>query len=185
MEKSVLMGGFGGQGVQTCGKMLIKAANEEDKIATFYSVYGGVMRGGTSNCTIITSDEEIGAPNIKIVNNVVAFNIPSFNKFEPRVLPGGTMVVNSTLIDKEMYKRDDITYVEIPATELSQQLGSSTVLKIILLAFFCEYTEMISTDAARKIVVEEFGNKRPELMELNTKAFDIGVEWAVKAKKNN
>ena len=78
------------------------------------------MRGGTSNCTIITSDEEIGAPNIKIVNNVVAFNIPSFNKFEPRVLPGGTMVVNSTLIDKEMYKRDDITYVEIPATELSQ-----------------------------------------------------------------
>ena len=139
MEKSVLMGGFGGQGVQTCGKLLIKAANEEDKIATFYSEYGGVMRGGTSNCTIITSDEEIGAPNIKIVNNVVAFNIPSFNKFEPRVLPGGTMVVNSTLIDKEMYKRDDITYVEIPATELSQQLGSSKVLNIILLAFFCEY----------------------------------------------
>lgn len=135
MEKSVLMGGFGGQGVQTCGKLLIKAANEEDKIATFYSEYGGVMRGGTSNCTIITSDEEIGAPNIKIVNNVVAFNIPSFNKFEPRVLPGGTMVVNSTLIDKEMYKRDDITYVEIPATELSQQLGSSKVLNIILLAF--------------------------------------------------
>ena len=95
------------------------------------------------------------------------------------------MVVNSTLIDKEMYKRDDITYVEIPATELSQQLGSSKVLNIILLAFFCEYTEMISTDAARKIVAEEFGNKRPELMELNTKAFDIGVEWAVKAKKNN
>lgn len=118
MEKSVLMGGFGGQGVQTCGKLLIKAANEEEKIATFYSEYGGVMRGGTSNCTIITSDEEIGAPNIKIVNNVVAFNIPSFNKFETRVLPGGTMVVNSTLIDKEMYKRSDITYVEIPATEL-------------------------------------------------------------------
>lgn len=92
------MGGFGGQGVQTCGKLLIKAANEEDKIATFYSEYGGVMRGGTSNCTIITSDEEIGAPNIKIVNNVVAFNIPSFNKFEPQRFAwrndGGEQYVN-------------------------------------------------------------------------------------------
>ena len=72
MEKSVLMGGFGGQGVQTCGKLLIYAANEEDKIATFYSQYGGAMRGGTSNCTVITSDEEIGAPNKKIVDTFLA-----------------------------------------------------------------------------------------------------------------
>ena len=126
MEKSVLMGGFGGQGVQTCGKLLIYSANEEDQIATFFSEYGGAMRGGTSNCTVTVSDEEIGAPNKQRVDCVVAFNIPSFKKFESRVVPGGTMIVNSSLIHEELYTRDDVKYVGVPNETCSVKIEKFT-----------------------------------------------------------
>ena len=182
MEKSVLMGGFGGQGVQTCGKLLIYAANEEDKIATFYSQYGGAMRGGTSNCTVITSDEEIGAPNKKIVDYVVAFNIPSFKKFEERVAVGGTMIVNSTLISEDMYTRKDINYVGVPATQISQDLGSPKVLNVVILGFFCEYSGMVEPKVAQEVVLKQFA-KKPQFIEMNTRSFETGVAEAKNAKK--
>jgi len=181
MEKSVLMGGFGGQGVQTCGKLLIYSANEEDQIATFYSQYGGAMRGGTSNCTVITSDEDIGAPNKHMVDYVIAFNIPSFKKFEERVAPGGVMIVNSTIIGEDLYTRKDITYVGVPANKISEDLGNMKVLNVVILAFFCEYSGMVSTETAKAVALKQLA-KKPQFIELNTKAFDAGVEAAKAAK---
>jgi len=177
MEKSVLMGGFGGQGVQTCGQLLINIANEEDQIATFYSQYGGAMRGGTSNCTVITSDEEIGAPNKQRVDYVIAFNIPSFKRFEESVVKGGTMIVNSSLIKEDLFTRDDITYVGVAANDLAQQIGNARVLNIILLGFFCAYSGMVGVDTAKRVVLEKLAAKA-EFIEMNTKAFDAGVEAA-------
>ena len=179
MEKSILMGGFGGQGVQTCGKLLIYAANEEDQIATFFSEYGGAMRGGTSNCTVTVSDEEIGAPNKQKVDCVVAFNIPSFSKFESRVVPGGTMIVNASLIREELYTRSDITYVGVPANEISEQLGSMKVLNVVMLGFLCRYTGMVKPESARAMVMKHLA-KKPQFIELNNKAFDAGLAAAEK-----
>ncbi len=179
MEKSVLMGGFGGQGVQTCGKLLIYAANEEDQIATFFSEYGGAMRGGTSNCTVTVSDEEIGAPNKQMVDCVVAFNIPSFKKFEARVAPGGTMIVNSSLIHEDLYTRSDVTYVGVPANEISEQLGNMKVLNVVVLGFLCRYTGMVSLESAKAMVLKHLA-KKPQFIEMNSKAFAAGVEAAEK-----
>ena len=179
MEKSVLMGGFGGQGVQTCGKLLIYSANEEDQTATFFSEYGGAMRGGTSNCTVTVSDEEIGAPNKQKVDCVVAFNIPSFKKFESRVVPGGTMIVNSSLIHEDLYTRDDIKYVGVPANEISEKLGNMKVLNVVMLGFLCRYTGMVSLASAEAMVLKHLA-KKPQFIELNRQAFAAGVEAAEK-----
>jgi 2-oxoglutarate ferredoxin oxidoreductase subunit gamma len=182
MQNSVLMGGFGGQGVQTCGQLLTYGANEEGTIVTFYSQYGGAMRGGTSNCTVITSDEEIGSPTKAKPAYVIAFNIPSFKAFEKRVAPGGTMVVNSSLIKEDLYTRDDITYVGVPATTISEEIGSARVLNIVILGFFCELSKMVSPEVMKKVVLERMARKQ-EFIEMNTKAFDQGVEYAQKLKK--
>ena len=82
MEKTILIGGFGGQGVQTLGKLLAYTANEEEKRVTFAPAYGGEMRGGTSNCTVIVSDSQIGSPTRQMLDIVVAMNVESFQKFE-------------------------------------------------------------------------------------------------------
>lgn len=171
------MGGFGGQGVQTCGQLLIYGANEEGTIATFYSQYGGAMRGGTSNCTVITSDEEIGSPSKAALDYVIAFNIPSFKAFEKRVAPGGTMVVNSSLIKPELFTRDDIKYVGVPANEIAEEIGSARVLNIVILGFFTEFTKMVTPEVQKKVVLERMARKA-EFIELNTKAFDAGVAHA-------
>lgn len=181
MERSVLMGGFGGQGVQTCGKLLIYTTTEEEKIATFFSQYGGAMRGGTSNCTVITSDEEIGDTNKTLVDYVCAFNVPSFKKFESRVAPGGTMIANSTVIDKSMATRDDIHYVYFPATQIAEELGSLKALNVVMFGFYCAYSDMVGIDTARSVVEQRMG-KKPAFLELNKKAFDTGVAEAKKAK---
>lgn len=181
MERSVLMGGFGGQGVQTCGKLLIYTTAEEDKIATFFSQYGGAMRGGTSNCTVITSDEEIGDPNKTYVDYVCAFNVPSFRKFESRIAPGGTMIANSTVIDESMETRDDINYVYFPATRIAEDLGNLKTLNVVMFGFYCEYSGMVSVETAKSVVEKRMG-KKPALLELNKKAFDTGVAEAKKAK---
>jgi len=182
MQNSVLMGGFGGQGVQTCGQLLIYGANEEDTIATFYSQYGGAMRGGTSNCTVITSDQEIGSPTKAKPDYVIAFNIPSFKAFEGRVAPGGTMVVNSSLIKPELFTRDDITYVGVPANDIAESIGSARVLNIAILGFFCEYSKMVTPGVMKQVVLQRMARK-PEFIEMNSKAFDSGVEYAKSVKK--
>lgn len=181
MEKSVLMGGFGGQGVQTCGKLLIYTANEEGQIATFFSQYGGAVRGGTSNCMVTTSDEEIGTPNKTLSDYVIAFNIPSMKKFQSRVMPGGVMIVNSSMIGKDLYTRDDITYVEIPASSIAQDLGNMKVLNVVMLGFFTQYSGMVDIENAKKEVLKRMA-KKPEYIELNAKAFDIGAAEARKYK---
>lgn len=181
MQKSVLMGGFGGQGVQTCGQLLTYGANEEGTIVTFYSQYGGAMRGGTSNCTVITSDEEIGSPTKAKPDYVIAFNIPSFKAFEQRVAPGGTMVVNSSLITEDLHTRDDISYVGVPATTTAEEIGSPRVLNIVILGFFCELSHMVSPKVMKEVVLQRMARKA-EYIDMNVKAFDTGVEYAKSLK---
>ena len=81
MEKSILIAGFGGQGVQTLGKLLTYTANENELYVSFYPSYGAEMRGGTSNCTVVISDTEIAAPYRNSVDCVVALNAPSYKRF--------------------------------------------------------------------------------------------------------
>lgn len=177
METCILMGGFGGQGVQTCGQLIAHGLNETDMHFTYYSQYGGAMRGGTSNCTVISSDEEIGSPSKQLLDFVVAFNIPSLNAFEKRVKPGGTMIVNSSIIPPELYKRDDIVHVECEANRIAEEIGSMKVLNIVVLGFICEYTGIVPPEIMKRVMLERMA-KKPEFLAMNEKAFDAGVSAA-------
>lgn len=176
MDKSVLIGGFGGQGVQTFGKLLTYAANEAGFNVTFYPAYGKEMRGGTSNCTVVVSDRHIGAPNRAMLDYVITMNLPSFTAFEKRVKKGGVLIINESLI-KESLKRDDIKTVGIPLNDLANEMGSQMVLNIIMLGFFVKLSGILPVETARDIVEKKLG-KRKNLLEMNLKAFNKGVEIA-------
>lgn len=176
MEKSLLIGGFGGQGVQTLGKLIAYTANEEEKEVTFAPAYGGEMRGGTSNCTVTVSDSEIFSPNKEMLDIVVAMNQESFTTFENRVKPNGVYITNSSLI-KDKTARQDITQVEVPFNEISEKIGNDKVLNVVALGFITEYTSIISTDVAAKIVEKQLG-KKEKFREMNRQAFEEGVNLA-------
>ncbi len=105
MQKEVIISGFGGQGVLFIGKLLAYTGLDEKKEVTWIPSYGPEMRGGTANCTVIISDEEIGSPNVKNRTAVIAMNLPSLDKYENMVKPGGVLVVNASMVNRGLSVR--------------------------------------------------------------------------------
>ena len=125
----ILIAGFGGQGILFAGKFLAYKGLMEDKQVSWLPSYGPEMRGGTANCSVIISDEEIGAPTITNPDVLVAMNLPSFDKFEPTVKAGGLMIVDSSLVAKKS-EREDIKVCKVnidEQPELAHQLAEAEV----------------------------------------------------------
>lgn len=176
MEKTILIGGFGGQGVQTLGKLLAYTANEEEKRVTFAPAYGGEMRGGTSNCTVVISDTQIGSPTRQMLDIVVAMNVESFQKFETRVKPGGLLICNSSLVDQKT-ARTDITQLFLPANALAEEAGSDKTLNVVMLGFLAARGDLVSRAAAEAVVAEKLG-KKERFRAMNERAFALGAAQA-------
>lgn len=164
--------GFGGQGVMLAGQMVAKAAISEGKETTFFPSYGPEMRGGTANCTVIVSDKPISSPLIYEADCVLAMNTPSMLKFEPSLKPGGVLLINTSLIHQEP-KRSDIKVIRIAANDLATELGNARTINMIMLGAFVRATGVVSEATMEKVISEMFGAKKPEIAELNLKAFKV------------
>lgn len=180
MEKTYLFAGSGGQGVQTLGVLTAHASNEEGHYTTFLPAYGGEMRGGTSNCTIKISDEEIGSPDEKFYDNVIVLNKPSYDKFKGRVKKGGNLFVNTALIDDP--QADEVNIIGIDLLDASKEAGSEKASNIIMYGLVLAYTEDVSVATAEKVLVDKLG-KKEQFRAINKKAFDIGATKANSARK--
>lgn len=133
MERNLMVAGFGGQGVMTLGKFLAEATcDSTDKNVTFFPSYGAEQRGGTANCYVVISDEKIGAPLGDTMDDLIVMNGPSLNKFLYKLVPGGTLYINSSIVNDEI-TRSDVKVVKAPVTELALELGNAKVLNIIML----------------------------------------------------
>src|SRR4030043_749868 len=116
-----IFAGFGGQGVMSMGLSLAQAAMEEGKFVTYLPSYGAEVRGGTANCTVAVSDEEIAPPVASSPEFVVAMNQPSLIRFQNQIQSGGVIFTNSSLVEIEV-TRGDVEVVKVPATETAEKL---------------------------------------------------------------
>ena len=98
MKETLIIAGFGGQGVLSMGKILAYSGVMQDYEVTWMPSYGPEMRGGTANCSVIVSDDPVASPLVDMADCVVAMNRPSLDKFESHVKPGGVLVINSSII---------------------------------------------------------------------------------------
>ena len=172
MENKIIIAGFGGQGVQSLGMFIAYASIYDGKEVTFLPSYGPEMRGGTSNCSVVVSDKPVASPIIAVPDMLIAMNKPSLAKFENKVRPGGTIIVNSSLIDTKV-KRDDVNAVYINANELAVEAGNVKTANIVVLG---AYTKMSGdfTPEVMKAVIEKKFAKKPKVIPANFKAFDLG-----------
>lgn len=182
METNLLIGGFGGQGVMTMGKFLSEATcDSTDLNVTFFPSYGAEQRGGTANCYVVISDEDIGAPVPETADDLVVMNGPSMNKFLCMLKPGGNLFVNSSIV-KEDIGRDDVNIIEAPVTEMAYELGNAKVLNVIMLGVYLGYTQVIGEDVMWHTIEAKLG-KKPALLPLNKEAFEKGLEIGKAAAK--
>ena len=173
MTTRIIFAGSGGQGIQFSGKQMAKTGMYMDKNVTFLPSYGPEMRGGTSNCTVVISDEEIGSPSVTTPDILVVMNKPSFDKFEPKVISGGTMFCDSTMIDKKS-AREDIKVVYIPATEMADENGLGGFSNVIILGKILKETGIFSYEDFENFLVSSIPPTKSALIEKNKKALSLG-----------
>ena len=175
MERNLMVAGFGGQGVMALGKFLAEATCEStDKNVTFFPSYGAEQRGGTANCYVVISDDDIGAPLGDQMDDLIVMNDPSLSKFLYKLVPGGTLYINSSIV-KSKITRTDIKVVKAPVTELALEMGSAKVLNIIMLGVYVGYTQVVPEDVVWRTIEHKLG-KKPALLPLNRQAFDLGLK---------
>ncbi len=173
MTVRMIFAGSGGQGIQFSGKQMAKSGMYAGYQVTFLPSYGPEMRGGTSNCTVVISDTEIGSPSVTTPDIAVVMNKPSFAKFEPRVAPGGKLFVDSTLIDMTS-ARDDITVIAIPATDMAEENGLTGFANVILMGKIIRETGLFSYDDFVSYLVGSIPPAKEALIEKNKKALSLG-----------
>ena len=175
MEEMLIIAGFGGQGGQLIGKMLVEAGMEEGKEVSFLPSYGAEMRGGTSNCNVIISDEPVCSPIVNEATCVMALNRPSLDKFESAVLPGKTLLINSSLVDRKA-ERTDIEAIYVPANDIANELGNNKVANMVMLGAVLEKTHIVSPDTALSCLRASFGERKAHLIPVNAEALQKGAE---------
>jgi 2-oxoglutarate ferredoxin oxidoreductase subunit gamma len=178
MEKSAIFAGFGGQGLLFCGHVLAEAAVIEGREVSWMPSYGPEMRGGTAYCTVIVADRPIGSPMVDAADIVVALNPPSLAKFEHIIVPGGLLVLNSSLIEAEP-TRTDIEIVAVPCTALARDAGDDKLVSVVALGAVIARRPVVSADSARQALRELLGGAKAKFLESDLAAFELGYQRAV------
>lgn len=169
----IIIAGFGGQGVLVLGQLITYAGMIEDKAVSWFPSYGPEQRGGTCNCSVVISDEEIGSPIVSKPTVAIVMNAPSLDRFEPTVAPGGLIVYNSTLIQQKP-KRDDVKVVAVPANEIADELGNARVANMVLLGAFIEATGLIDIASVQESLKQVLSERHHHLIPLNMQALERG-----------
>lgn len=176
MQTEVIFAGFGGQGVLFGGQLLAYAGMDEGKEVTWIPSYGPEMRGGTANCTVVVSDEEIGSPIIQNPTAVIAMNRPSLDKYEPLVKPGGVLVVNTSMVDRKT-TRTDIKVVEVNANEAAEKLGDQRMANMVLLGALLANLPFLPPESIQKALKGHLPERHQKLLSKNFDALQAGAHF--------
>ncbi len=171
-----IFSGFGGQGVLSTGQILAQAAMLQGRFVTYLPSYGAEVRGGTANCTVTISDEEIASPIASEPEFVVALNQPSFSRFQNLLHSGGFLLYNSSLVEPS-FVRGDIETRGVPITELARQIGNVKVANMIMLGAFIAVSSLLSFDRMLKHLPDILGAGKAKLLKANQEAFERGYHF--------
>ena len=172
----ILIAGFGGQGVLFAGKFLAYKGLVQDKNVSWLPSYGPEMRGGTANCSVIISDMPVGSPIITDPDILVAMNLPSLQKFVDSVVPGGKILVDSTLIDAKV-DRTDVEVYYIPATQMAKDAGFATLANMILAGKVLKVADTVTFDGNKETLESFIPAKKAGLIDINCKALQMGYDF--------
>lgn len=173
MTKQILIAGFGGQGILFAGKFLAYKGLIDEKQVSWLPSYGPEMRGGTASCSVIISDEPVGSPIVSSPDVLIAMNLPSLDRYEASVPAGGTIIADSSLIERKV-ARDDVNVCYVPATKLAGENGIPTLANMIiigkLLDILGNFDEKGVTAALGKVI----SAKHADMLDVNMKAIKLG-----------
>lgn len=177
MREQLIIGGFGGQGILFIGQLLGYAATLEGKEVTYLPSYGPEMRGGTANCTVTIFDGRIMSPLAPNPSSVIVMNLPSLDRFEPTLKPGGLLVVNSSMVNRKP-RRSDIRALEVPANQIAEELKNTRLASIVALGCYVNASKIVTPDSVISALPKMLKEEREKLIPANAEAFKAGLVWS-------
>ncbi|SHH32630.1 2-oxoacid:acceptor oxidoreductase family protein [Thermosipho atlanticus] len=171
-----IFAGFGGQGVMLMGQVLAYAGMIEGKNVTWMPSYGPEMRGGTANCTVVVSDEQVASPVVDKAEVIVAMNIPSMLKFQDFLAENSYFFLNKSVIDREPNKREGVKVFKIECNEIADKLGNLKVANMVMLGAVIGATSIVSKESVFKALEKKLVGKKAGLIELNKLAIEEGIK---------
>ena len=175
MTTQILIAGFGGQGVLFAGKLLAYKGLVDGKQLSWLPSYGPEMRGGTANCSVILSDDPVGSPIVSHPDVLIAMNLPSLEKYENTVVPGGMILVESTLIEKKV-ARDDVKVFYVPATKMAQDMGAPTLANMIMVGKLIRECDAVNDGHIEETLHKVVSARHQDLFDINKKAIQAGMD---------
>ena len=176
MTNEILFAGFGGQGILFSGKVAAYSGLVEGKQVSWLPSYGPEMRGGTANCHVIVSDEPVGSPIIVKPTDLVVMNKPSFDKFENDVVPGGNIIIDSALVDRDAV-RTDVNVYKIPATQMANDMGMPKLANMIVFGKLLKVTGFVDLEGVKKGLAKSVPASKQALYDTNLKAIEAGYNY--------
>lgn len=171
--------GSGGQGVLMMGYILSTAAMRDGRYVTYLPSYGAEVRGGTANCTVSISDEEIASPVASSPDYAVVLNKPSMLKYQGMIKKGGLLVINSSLVDSDP-TRNDIEVLKIPANEIALELKNERTMNMIMIGAFVAGTGITTQESIMDSLAQVLKGKKAAVLELNRQGMARGAEYVSK-----
>lgn len=163
------------------GYLLALTAMHENRHVTYLPSYGAEVRGGTANCTVVVSSEEIASPTAGSPEYAVVMNHPSMVKYQSTVKSEGALFYNSDLIE-EPPNRPDIEIVAVPANRLAHELGNDRAMNMVMLGVFVKKTGVVSLESMKSSLEEAIAGKKKALIEINKRALERGAEYVLGGK---
>lgn len=182
MQTEIIIAGFGGQGVLFAGQVVAYAAMDQGMHVTWIPSYGPEMRGGTANCTVVISDEEIGSPIVSRPTAVVALNKPSMEKYESMVKEGGVFIVNQSMVDREV-QRKDIHAIMVPANDIAEEIGDKRMTNMVMIGALLVNLNILPLSALEKSLKDHLPKKHHKLLPANKLALEKGGMYIASAVK--
>lgn len=173
---NVRVAGFGGQGVMMFGQMLAYSATIDELNALWFPSYGPETRGGTANCSVIVSSEDIGSPVFQNADHLIAFNLPSLVKFQEKVVDNGLILYNASLI-KDVQKKENVIIIGVPINDIAAKLENEKVLNMVMLGAYMELTNLFNQHTINAALKKFLGNKKSHMLDINLEAIEQGRRY--------
>ena len=178
METSVVISGYGGQGVLLIGNLLAHAAMDQGLNVAYMPSYGVEMRGGAAMCTVVISNGVVGSPVVGHPETLIAFTEIAMQTFGPRVKPGGLLIVNTAMADPANLDRNDIEVIPINFREVAENLDNPRGLNMVALGLYLAKQDVVALESIEQAFPGTIAEKYHKLIPSNMETIKKGMEIA-------
>ena len=175
MERELVMSGVGGQGVQLASSVLAFAAVHEGLEVQLFGSYGGMMRGGSTEATLVFGEASVEAPpTLSQAWSVILMHLDYSEHARSCTRRGGLLFTNSTVIDEEAVERSELQLLAVPATDIAMALGNAMVASMVMIGAYVAATGIVEVGSLSGALAQSIPPYRRQHLELNEKAIAAG-----------